>query len=228
MRHFCIQLKCKICSFLYHAKCVNFDRKNLEQINDPWYCKTCIESNLPFCCIEEEADFHDAIAEMFLTSKSIYSDIDKVIFNPFEINEEFETPLTDVDPDYQFYVDSQYIQSTKCDYYIEDKFKSRISTYEVLKKCFSLMHMNVRSLPKHIDELELYLESLDYKFSIIGLSETRLDDSKQDLYNLHNYTPIHFEKEELGVGFQCLSRIMRSSNKGVICNISIPRWSQYT
>ena len=51
--------------------------------------------------------------------------------------------------------------------------------------------MNVRSLPKHIDELELYLDSLDFNWSIIGLSETRLDDSKQDLYNLQNYTSIH-------------------------------------
>ena len=64
-----------------------------------------------------------------------------------------------------------------------------------------LFHTNVGSLPKHIDELELYLDSLKFNFPIIGLSETRLDSTKQDLYNLSNYTPIHaFRSERRGGG----------------------------
>ena len=127
VRSFCIQLKCKNCNFLYHAKCVNFDRKIVDQLNDPWYCRKCIEFILPFCSIEEEGDFQTAIAEMFLSPNRIFADIDKVIFNPFEVNDQIETPLTDIDPDFQFYVDSQYIQSTKCDYYLEDTFNKKIS-----------------------------------------------------------------------------------------------------
>ena len=105
-------MSCKNCNFLYHAKCLNLDRNNVEQINEPWYCKNCIKSNLPFSSIDDDGEFHDAIAEMFLCSNSnIYAEIDKIIFNPFEINDLIDTPLTDVDPDFQFYIDSQYIHS---------------------------------------------------------------------------------------------------------------------
>ena len=49
------------------------------------------------------------------------------IFIPFEIIDSIDTPLTEVDPDIQFYSSVAYIQSTKCDYYLEDKFVSIIA-----------------------------------------------------------------------------------------------------
>ena len=49
-----------------------------------------------------------------------------MIFNPFEINDSIETPLTNCDPDYMFYSDAQYIQNTDCEYYLEDKFISQV------------------------------------------------------------------------------------------------------
>ena len=42
----------------------------------------------------------------------------KKIFVQFEINDEFDTPLTAINPDMQFYLESNYIKNTKCDYYI--------------------------------------------------------------------------------------------------------------
>ena len=37
---------------------------------------------------------------------------------------------------------------------------------------FSLLHLNARSLNKNIDQLALYMNSLNRKFSIIAISET--------------------------------------------------------
>ena len=65
----------------------------------------------------------------------------------------------------------------------------------------SIFHMNVKSLPKHYDEVELYLNSLKFKFSIIGFTETWLDECKHDLYGMDNYTSVNeFRRNKKGGG----------------------------
>ena len=65
----------------------------------------------------------------------------------------------------------------------------------------SFFHINIKSLPKHYDELEIYLNSLNFNFSFIALSQTWLDEYKQGLYELPNYTSINeFRKNKKGVG----------------------------
>ena len=130
-----------------------------------------------------------------------FLEIDKKIFNPFEINNRIDTPLTEIDPDLQFYTENHYICSTKCEYYLEEQFVSEISSNERLDTKMSLFHMNIKSLPKHFDELQLYLDSIKFKFSIIGLTETWLDENKHGLYELDNYISVNkFRKEKRGGG----------------------------
>ena len=38
-----------------------------------------------------------------------------------------------------------------------------------------MFHMNIKSLPKHFDELQQYLNMLEYDFSVIGISETLVE-----------------------------------------------------
>ena len=38
-----------------------------------------------------------------------------------------------------------------------------------------MFHMNIKSLPKHFDELQQYLNMLEYDFSLIGISETLVE-----------------------------------------------------
>ena len=37
---------------------------------------------------------------------------------------------------------------------------------------FSLLHLNARSLNKNIDQLDLFINAINHKFSIIAISET--------------------------------------------------------
>ena len=120
-----------------------------------------------------------------------YHEMSNKIFISFEISDSIDTPLTEVDPDIQFYSSVEYIQSTKCDYYLEDKFISIIAEKNESARNLSFFHINIKSLPKHYDELEIYLNSLSFKISFIALSETWLDECKQDLYELPNYTSIN-------------------------------------
>ena len=44
------------------------------------------------------------------------------VFVPFEIDQDSNTPFTKIDPDLQFYTESNYTHNMKCDYYLEDTF----------------------------------------------------------------------------------------------------------
>ena len=45
---------------------------------------------------------------------------------------------------------------------------------------FSLLNVNIRSIGKNFDKLELCLKTLDHKFTAIGLSETHLKDKPHE------------------------------------------------
>ena len=79
-------------------------------------------------------------------------------------------------------------ENMKCNYYFEDTFNKKINSME--KNRLSLFHQNIKSLPKHIDEFELYLNYLDMKYSFIGLTETWLDKDKE-FYHLQGYSCIN-------------------------------------
>ena len=120
-----------------------------------------------------------------------YREMCNKIFIPFDINDSIDTPLTEVDPGIQFYSSVKYVQCTKCDYYLEDKFILIIAEKKWKSKKLVIFHININSLPKHYDELEIYLNSFNCTFSFIALFETWLDEYKEDLYELPNYKSIN-------------------------------------
>ena len=130
-----------------------------------------------------------------------FHEMNDKVFIPFEINESINTPFTEMDPDIQFYSSTHYALNTRCDYYIEDTFVTNIAEKIQYKKKLSLFHNNVKSLPKHYDELESYINSLNFTFSFIALTENWLDESKKDLYDLQGYSCLHkFRKGKRGDG----------------------------
>ena len=113
------------------------------------------------------------------------------VLTPFEINDSVDTPLFDIDPDYQFFTDLKYATNISCDYYVEHTFCRLIQNKGNLLNQLSLFQLNVRSLPRHYNELDLYLHSLQYDFEIIGLTETWLTENNSDLYGIHDYQSIN-------------------------------------
>ena len=109
---------------------------------------------------------------------------------PFEINYS-DSPLCETDPDVQFYSENHYIQSTSCDYYFEDDFDSKIGNTCDSADKLSFFQMTIKSLPKLHSDLEIYLDSLQVKFSFTGLSETWLDECKNELYDISGYSCAH-------------------------------------
>jgi hypothetical protein len=112
-------------------------------------------------------------------------------FSPFDLNDNDTNLcnyLCDSDPDLQFYNDSTYIDNiNQCDYYLEESFKKKCCQANINEQSFSIFHHNIRSVPKNSSSLQNFLESLNFKFTIIGLSETWLTESIADCYNWDGY-----------------------------------------
>ena len=51
-------------------------------------------------------------------------------------------------------------------------------------KDLSIIHINCRSLNANITDLKILLETLDFSFDVIGLTETWLNESNADVFQL--------------------------------------------
>ena len=67
--------------------------------------------------------------------------------------------------------DSEYDQPINCSFYSCEEF---IKAKFQASKNFSILHLNIHSIQKHIGELRILLRALDYKFDIIAISESKL------------------------------------------------------
>lgn len=101
-----------------------------------------------------------------------------------------------------------------CDYevleqYSFEKIKCKCVTPEELDKfdklTLSLLHLNIRSLVKHHNDLLTLLAIPDYKFDIIGCSETWTNErSCMNTVNLDGYTLYHRNRKYKPGGGVCL------------------------
>ena len=99
--------------------------------------------------------------------------------------------MRDFDPDYNCMTNNNVL-TTK--YYLDNDFNDIIKSNDDYAKGLSLMHLNVRSIPKNIDKLNSYLMSLDIQFSIIGLTETSLKEEILSLCELPECKSIHLTR----------------------------------
>ena len=77
-----------------------------------------------------------------------------------------------------FNLQNHRIQSRYFSPHSFNKFKSKLPRYAG-NSCFSLLHNNVRSLKRNLENFQVHLlDELDYEFSLIGVSETKINSSK--------------------------------------------------
>ena len=87
--------------------------------------------------------------------------------------------LSDIDPDFNYLHNTRSVNS---EYYNEQQFNRKFGN----NTNFSLMHLNIRSVPSHFEELLCYLDTLNIEFKIIALSETAINNTHTN-YNIPNY-----------------------------------------
>jgi ASC-1-like (ASCH) protein len=72
-----------------------------------------------------------------------------------------------------------------CEYYLPNDFKKQINNENLNN--FSMMHLNIRSIINKFDSFKQLIYSLNKPFQIIGLTETWLKETNEDLFKLENY-----------------------------------------
>ena len=103
---------------------------------------------------------------------------------------------------------------SKCFYMSCRRFNSILSDNSN-SICFSLFHLNIRSLNKHFVDLQGYLSTLNTSFWAIALSETWLEATSNDLYNFSGYNLIVPDLLEQEVVLAYILVIAMNSRKGV-------------
>ena len=196
-----VNIKCSICKCFFHRQClplITTDDIDHLKNDSTWICCNCSASIFPFNQFDDNNEFINAIADnWFINDIYTLEDLDKRIFTPFEIDEsQNEILLDDFDPDTNFFRDLN-ITPNSTSYFSEDNFNSHItSLLQNVSMPLSFVHLNIRSVPKNIDKLSSYLDSLQIKFSFIGLTETWYSDNTCSLYDIEGYNQESFYRQQ--------------------------------
>ena len=159
----------------------------------------CITEIFPFNNIEDEVDFLANIDASTLPRNSMCYLSDKV-FIPFELNDkDHSSLLCDPDPDLHYFNSFNQVKANS-NYYTETSFKEHVTKCTNAKDMFSMCHLNIRSISKNLSSFENYLETIQYNFTMIGLTETWLNDTNYDLYGLQGYNFVEQHRSSLGGG----------------------------
>ena len=174
-------------------KCLTLQTDEMEYIQENlivWYCQSCITEVFPYNNIELDEVFVSEVNCIETSNMSIES-LTELLFNPFELNsDDHYSPMFDIDPDMNYYNELDSHIALKCKYHFEESIAAAISVKREGKEhnnVFSLCHANIRSLKANLPAFEVCLQNMDIKFSAIGISETWLNDSNCDLYNIDGY-----------------------------------------
>ena len=148
-------------------------------------------SSLPFSHLDDE-NFRLTLFE--LNNGSINFDpekLDSLKFNSLLSTSYRNFSLCkDRDPDSNF-----YSQFHNCEYYTKDSFYNRLANLNINtnnRGNLALFHLNIYSISYKLGKMSNFLQSVGLKSSVIGISETWLDDSSlssdiPDFNFIHNH-----------------------------------------
>ena len=186
-------LQCELCKNLTHLKCLpNVDKNSsiyVSRETSTWYCTVCSENIFPYNHIHDDDDFLYALSHNWDLPETVSFEIlrrQNALFLPLELNDNYNNPLAETDPDIHYYNNQCNNLLNSCDYYIEDSFNKKIEELNIHNNSFSLIHSNMRSAKKNLSSFDTYLSSFDHKFTIVAVSESWFKDHNYQLYGLEN------------------------------------------
>lgn len=79
---------------------------------------------------------------------------------------------------------------------------------------FMALHLNVRSLNKHMDDLTSFLNELEFEVDVLAISETWMTENSIDFSNIDGYQSFHqFRHEKRGGGVSLFVKDTREAKK---------------
>ena len=111
-------------------------------------------------------------------------------------------------------------ENIDCKYYVPSEFSPRkVRPHQTQ---LSFLHCNARSLPKNYENVNTLLSSLQFNCSIIGISETWLNNKSPPLFALNGYKEIRKDRAH-GRGGGVLMYISNSLSFKPRNDLSFPR-----
>ena len=154
-------INCITCRKYFHVKCSGTSKQSFLKLNsngDFWTCYNCVSKLMPFSQIDNNELFLESQNKTQLfndaPSFTIQSLLDKMPGQNFETDEFMSESISS-----KYFTPSEFLQS------------------KIDPKKFSIVHINIASLSKHIDELRNLVHALEHPFDIIGITETRLHEN---------------------------------------------------
>jgi hypothetical protein len=92
------------------------------------------------------------------------------------------------------------IPEVHCRMYDVDAFSDRISDLDIKSKSFSVVCINIRSMRKNFDQLLLFLTAIDFKISVIFITETWLCADSDQVFNICGYSKFSIYRNRHGGG----------------------------
>ena len=156
-------VQCDLCDRWNHINCVEINKQKFEKLRKdpvPWYCPACM-SEIPFSQMNNKE-----FKNLLYPTNTLQQPLQNIKKSNKEIKDLMARfkQVNDLDPSENL---------TSCYYYdVNDISKLRINENDL-----SVIHLNISSLPLHINELKLFLSFFKVKFDIISISESRITKS---------------------------------------------------
>ena len=197
--------------------CIYCSKQNCLRYNS--FCCTCNSELFPFNHYDSNDQFLWSLFSYFKLNEIVDEErFWSLSVNPMSMNK-FNPITNDFNAALSAY--DSVNDSNFCNYLFCEDFRHKT---KAISDDFALLHVNARSLVQNHEELELLLFAVDYKFTVIGISETWfLNDTSIESFSRNGYTLVHVDRPNRqgggvalyvrnGVEFTLCSRMPASSS----------------
>lgn len=186
-------ITCTLCQEKTHVRCLGIigedELTHMSDINNNWSCTKCNRSIFPFMDLENDVLANEITYASRMDMINNIDELNEMLFTPLELEElQSYDPLEDLDPDINYYNEITARLNLESTYYTPDLFNSMINRETHNKKVFSLCHINIRSMPRNHNKLDIFFSLLNHKFDIVAMSETWFTGENVDSYKIDGYT----------------------------------------
>ena len=177
-------IKCNVCHKVSHYKCnfLNFvECQNIRNSNPDWQCITCSKDIFPLVNLNDHR-FNTATGN----NTNYTVDSDRLVLKPPSNLSTLFNHFNNLSSDNNNDTDN----TLNCKYYDVNEIQNINMINNNTNSSLSLFHLNISSLPKHIDSLQNLLAYSKINFDVIAISESRLnkDNISSHNINLQNYS----------------------------------------
>ena len=181
-------IQCSLCELWVHIKCNLLDQNDYAYYQDvnnedkEFFCMNCLSDSIPFSNLNS-TEFSISVKKGVINSEEKHIDFVPTAFqrNMFDkLNAAINNNAFDLDTDADS--DGHVIPSIDCQYYSIDEFSA--ANFNPTRN-FSILHYNIHSIQRHIEEFCIALEMLDFKFDVICISESKLQKDFDPKISIH-------------------------------------------